>query len=219
MNKPSNLKILVADRQSMFCTGFKANFNRRKGIAIEKAQCSRELFNKLTQDKFNMLYVQDKLPDLNLEAAVPLIIAQHPQIKIVVHTDSDDPAYIRALNNIGIHGIMSQFADESLVPVSIETIYGGHKYVCPAMQDILFTSATPIVLPPSKLSEANLSQRQQQTLTGQLQGKSRAQIAHKMGIKTDTLRNHIKAMRKKLDRVGLLSILPDFDRQAQKNKK
>jgi len=219
MNKPSYLKILVANRQSLFCKGFKANFNRRKGIAIDKAQCSTELFNRLSQDKYNMLYVQDKLPDLNLQAAVPLIIAQHPQIKIVVHTESDDPDYIRALNSLGIHGIMSQFANESLVPVSIETIYGGKKYVCPDMHDILFTSGTPIVFTPSKILEANLSQRQQQTLTGQLQGKTRAQIAHKMGIKVDTLRNHIKAMRGKLDNVGLLNLLPDFDRQAQKKKK
>lgn len=219
MKRPPHLKILVANRLSLFCKGFKSNFNRKVGFKVEQAQCASELFSKLNAENFHMLYVQDVLPDLNIQAAVPLITAQHPGIKIIVHTDSEDPEYFRALSKIGIHGIMSPDAKETLIPVSIDTVYSDEEYYCPTINKFLINTGNPLALSSPKIIEANLSGRQQETLTGQLQGKTRAQIAHKMGIKTDTLRNHIKAMRKKLNRVGLLSILPDFDRQAQKNKK
>ncbi len=94
-----------------------------------------EVLQKLAVDNtINFLLLDVHMPATNCEELVLEILQQHPDVKILAISVSDDVNIIQKLLNSGMHGYISKFASLAEIIKAIDTICSGQIYLSLEMQ-------------------------------------------------------------------------------------
>ncbi len=142
---------------------------------------------------------QIMLLDINLRGGmsglqgIPLLKKKFPEAEIIMLTTFEDADSIFRALCAGATAYLTKRASFDTILEAIRTVHQGGSYMSP-------TIARKVVehFAPKKNAEEILSPRQQQIVAGIVEGLSYKMIAAKLMVSTETVKDHIKNIYRKL---------------------
>ena len=140
------------------------------------------------------------LPGLSGVEGIRRLKAALPRLPVVVCTVFEEPATIIDAIGAGADGYLLKGA--SLPPLLLAVVVeGGASLSAPIARTLLQLvrqDRAPEAAPEAAPARLDLTDRERQVLRGLVDGLSYKQVADQLGISTNTVRTHIKALYRKL---------------------
>ena len=148
-----------------------------------------------------------KLPGMSGLAAVSEILRQAPDVRIVIFTMYDNPAYVWETINAGAAGYLLKNASTEELLRAIRAVAGGGGYLqaevtMPVLKRVAHDAR-------SSQTRRSLSAREVQILECLADGLSNKTVAHRFGLSEETVKSHLRSLYEKLgasDRAHAVSI-------------
>ena len=174
-------------------------------VGLIGTQPDFEMLHKANQVEVFLDIVSTKYPniillDINLKGGmtglegIRLIKQKYPKVEIIMLTTFDDSDRIFKALCAGASAYLTKSTPFKKIVDAIYTVHRGGSYMSP-------TIARKVVdhFAPKKKTTSTLTPRQQQIADGIVEGLSYKLIADKLLIKTETVRDHIKSIYRKLE--------------------
>lgn len=197
----TKIKLMIADDHKLFREGIKALLAVTDDIEIiGEAEDGEAALKKSRELEPDVILMDINMPGLNGIRATEQILAQFPQIRIIMLTMLEDDASIFHAMRAGARGYLLKGADPQEVLSVIRAVADGQALFGPAiatrlMQYFKELSAKPAV-PGTPFPE--LTERELEILRLISQGLNNQEIARKLVLSHKTIRNHITNIFSKL---------------------
>lgn len=133
-----NINIAIADDHPMIIGGLKNLLVGYTHLNLVATYLSgNELLEKLPEAKADVLLLDIQLPDKTGDMLAPLILKQHPGLRILILTNLSSPLFLHNLLRMGVAGYILKNTDPDMLIHAIETVYNGGEFVDPALQEKL----------------------------------------------------------------------------------
>ena len=184
------ISVLVADDHAVVRKGLTALLGTEGDIrVVGTAKNGIEAVTTALASRPDVVIMDLRMPEKNGVEATGEILSALPSTKVLILTSFGESEDVARALQAGAHGVITKSAeDEELVSV-IRRIAGGEKYVSPEIQNLMNESPS---LP-------RLSARQLEILGYLAKGLTNRDIADLLGIRKDTVEEHINLLLAKLD--------------------
>jgi DNA-binding NarL/FixJ family response regulator len=193
---PNVIRVLIADPDRNATSSFRALLDRHEGIdVVAVATTSASAVESAERLKPDVVLVNVELPDVDGLATAAAIMANAPSTRVILmsekHVDSIAIAGIEA----GCAGVL----DKSRAWVELVSA------VRAAFHDETIISQVELQRVLSKARgddagrAARLTEREEQVLACMREGCSNAQVAQRLGVTANTVRNHVQRILYKLN--------------------
>jgi DNA-binding NarL/FixJ family response regulator len=193
VDKP--LRIVIADDQAIVRAGLVQVLGGLNGIEVAGAAGDGEQAVALVAEHHPDAILLDlHMPVLDGIGATRRLVAEHPEVAIVVLTTYvDDESVLEALR-AGARSYLTKDADRTEIATALRAAVGGMSVLDPRVQAMLLaaTSAPPPV-PLAAVADApdGLTQREVEILALIAGGLNNAEIAERLFLSNHTVKTHI----------------------------
>ncbi len=192
----------IVEDESIMLQSIKECFELSKDAEVTiTAQTMESFFEQLSPEtQLNTLLLDINLPGMSGIDGIRRLRSLRPELDIVMLTNHDDSDYIfRAL----VAGAVSYISKKKVNPIilrdAIHTVHRGGSYMSPGIaRKVIDHFAPQPTEPTSNNQEEKLTPRQQEIVEGLVEGLSYKEIAIKLDIGLETVRDHIKKIYRKL---------------------
>jgi len=187
------IRIAIADDQPIFRDGL------RKLLALEEdfrvvaeAQDGKEVLDILQRDEPDVLLLDLKMPGLDGLSTLQRLQAQKTKTRVIVLTASDnEDEYIQAMK-FGTSGIVLKQTATELLIKSIRKVYSGEIWLdSRTTAAVMRQFASPADAAAKDRERSPLSQREREIVVLVAQGFKNKEIAERMFISEQTVKNHL----------------------------
>ncbi len=147
-----------------------------------------------TAPEFELLLCDIGLPGEDGVAALSAIKAQRPAVKVVMLTSIEQPAEILRAIAAGADGYLMKVAEPADTAEQIRAIAAGSAPLSAAVAELLLALARKAPV----RRDLGLSAREEEVLAALQEGLSYKEIARRLDIALDTVRNHVRRIYDKL---------------------
>jgi len=181
-------KVLLADDHRIVAEGLKSLLSNDFDL-VGIVEDGRSLVAAARTLKPDVIVVDVSMPHLNGIDAIPLLRKQDPDVKIVILTMHQDPAYARRGLEAGAQGFVLKHSAADELVLAINAALKGHTFITPALtRDVLKGSRKN---PEAKeKTERGLTPRQREILQLLAEGHSAKEIAATLAISPRTVEFH-----------------------------
>lgn len=179
MSRP---KVLLADDHRIVTEGLKSLLAHSFEI-IGIVEDGRSLIAAAKTLKPDVVVVDLSMPLLNGIDAIPLLRNQDPDVKIVILTMHQDPAYARRGLAAGAQGFVLKHSAADELVLAINAALKGRKFTSPALTPVLRSNGQE-----DKIGE--MTPRKREILKLFAEGKSAKEIAVALAISPRTVEFH-----------------------------
>ena len=184
----SRIKILVADDHALLRRGLISLLKRQKDFAVIGEACNgEEALMAIQQHRPDVVILDLSMPIMDGVEATRLIHKQFPSVKIMLLTACGTSFDVTHAVQFGASGAIVKDSTDAMLLESIRTVANGETFFSPEIKAQL---SKP--LPPT------LTDRQSEILRAVIDGLASDAISARLGISTDTVNDHINAIRVKL---------------------
>jgi DNA-binding NarL/FixJ family response regulator len=194
------IQILVADDHKLFREGLCALLNGAASTTVVgEAGAGAEAISQAGALAPDVILMDIMMPDMNGIEATRRILADHPQIGIIMLTMLEDDDSLFAAMCAGARGYILKGADKAEVLRTVQAVAEGQALFGPAIAGRLTaffqrgkakdTSVTPF---------PELTDRERELLTFIAEGRNNQEIADHLHISAKTVSNHISSIFNKL---------------------
>lgn len=201
---PSNstIRVLLADDQAVFRRGINAVLNGEEDIeVVAEAEDGSEAIAVAEETVPDVVLMDVRMPGIGGIEAARQIKALAPSAAILMLTVSDEEDDLYEAIKAGASGYLLKEVSIETVAVAIRNVMKGESFLSPAMASKLLAEFTAI----SKREEAGkhplntpLTNREIEVLQFVAVGETNRQIAGKLGISENTVKNHVRNILEKL---------------------
>ena len=194
------IKILVADDHNLFREGLISILETVPETAVVgQAGNGKEAINQAHTTQPDVILMDIMMPEMNGIEATKQILAQQPEIGIIILTMLEDDDSLFAAMCAGARGYILKGADKAEVLATIKAVAGGQALFGPGIASRLTKFfqgrvGKETALPPFP----ELTDRERELLTLIATGKSNSEIATELHISNKTVSNHISNIFNKL---------------------
>ena len=188
-------KVLLVDDHAVVRAGCRQLLQSWAGFEVTEASDGAEAL-RLTEEIGPSLVVLDlNLPTMAGFDVIQTLHRQHPEIRILVFSMHEDPAYAAKALEYGAHGFISKSDDPDEIVDAARKVAGGGTYLSqPIAQKLALLTLKGIDDPlPS------LTKREKDVLTLFGQGHSLGEIAASLGVSYKTVANTCTQIKAKLN--------------------
>lgn len=181
-------RILLADDHRMVAEGLKAILTAEFDL-VGVVEDGRALLDAARSLRPDVIVTDLTMPNMNGIDAIPQILAEQPNMRIVVLTMHRDLVYARRALALGATGyVLKHDAPEELVR-AIRAALAGRLFVTPELASELLQAA---VRDPARTEDpvARLTPRQREILQLLAEGKTAKEIGSRLGISARTVETH-----------------------------
>lgn len=120
MNK-SIIKFAIADDHKIFRDGIKMALTNKEDLKlIWEASDGKEMIEKITVKKPDVLLMDIRMPEIDGISAIPLVHKQHKDIKIIVLSMYEDPQMVSKVMEKGANAYLSKTSDPAEIYNAIQ---------------------------------------------------------------------------------------------------
>ncbi len=194
----SRTRVLIVDDHPVVCEGIRSLLAGCDDVQVigqaEDGQQALACVEELLPD---VVIMDIAMPRMNGIDATRLIRSAHPEIRILILTQFEDPQYVLPLLKSGANGIIIKRAVVSDLINAVHAVARGETFLYPAVATAIVdeithqASATPSIPKP-------LSVRELQILEHVVMGESSAQIATALCLSTRTVEFHRANLMRKM---------------------
>ncbi len=190
-------RVLIADDQTLFRTGLARLLEEDPRITlVGQAADGLDAVKKAAALKPDVVLMDLKMPGLGGVEATAKIVAEQPDVKVLVLTTFDADSYVLQALRAGASGYVLKDAEPAAISSSIMSVLSGERVMAGAVAnrvlDMLTGASTP------KEFYDGLTAREVEILKLMAVGKPNKQIAFSLKISEKTVRNHISHIYEKL---------------------
>ena len=200
-NNKTKIRIVVADDHPIFRDGLCRLLGLEEDFqVVAQAQDGRQVLDVLQQFEPDILLLDLKMPGLDGLATLQRLQAAKNRTRVIVLTASDDKNEFVQAMKLGTSGIvLKQTATEMLIK-SIRRVHAGeiwldsHTTAAVIRQFVANDEAPPAPAPQTQSRERErspLSQREREIVALVAQGFKNKEMAEKMFISEQTVKNHL----------------------------
>jgi DNA-binding NarL/FixJ family response regulator len=191
------VRVLIADDQTLFRSGLAKLLDEDQRVeVIGQAVDGADVVKRVGALKPDVVLMDLKMPNVDGVEATRRIVAEHPEIKVLVLTTFDADSYVLQALRAGASGYVLKDSQPSAIVSSILAVVAGERVMANAVAnrvlDMLTGSTTP------KEFYDGLTAREVEILKLLAVGHPNKQIARRLGISEKTVRNHVSHMYEKL---------------------
>lgn len=193
------IRILLADDHSIVRLGLRALLESEPDFTvIDEATDGFEVLEKVKKLKPDVVILDLMMPRLSgLEAARQLSKTAE-KTKIVVLSMHDDEGFVlEALRN-GVAGYVMKDSNSAYLLRAIRTVVSGRRYLSPVLADRAISAYQQVSKPAASDEYESLTIREREVLQLTAEGRTRAEIAAKLGVNARTVETHRANLMNKL---------------------
>ena len=162
---------------------------------VGEAGTAREAVFEARSTKPDVILLDVVMPEQSGLEAIPTLLHEHPETKILVLSMQDDPHYVREAFAAGASGYVLKEAADSEVVAAVREVAGGGRYVHPELGARLVAAETE---ERKRAEEDPLSEREGEVLRLLALGHTNQEIATMLFISVRTAETHRAHIMRKL---------------------
>ncbi len=191
-----SVRVLIVDDHAVVRTGLKLLIDGQEDMeAIGEAGTVDEAVSEARALKPDLVLLDLTMPGKPGLQAMPVLMREHPDIKVLILSMEDDPQYVRAAFAAGARGYLLKEAVANEVVGAIREVAAGGRYVHPELGARLIDTE-----PSGEGQRASpLSDREREVLTLLALGHTNHEIAKQLFISVRTAEAHRAHIMKKLN--------------------
>jgi two-component system nitrate/nitrite response regulator NarL len=195
----STIRILIADAHPIVLEGLRSVLSEYAGMqVVGEAQDGVETIDKAVHLDPDVVLLDLKLPRVDGLTVLRSIQTRAPRSKVMFFASSESKDEFVEAMKLGCSGILLKDAPTSLIEKSIQKVYDGEIWLdSNTTAAVIRQFASPTDFPaahtngkPSR-ERAQLSQREREIIILIAQGYKNKEIAEKMFITEQTVKNHL----------------------------
>jgi DNA-binding NarL/FixJ family response regulator len=192
------IRIVIADDHPIVRDGLKKLLSLEDDFqVVGEAGDGREVLDRLHELDPDVLLLDLRMPNLDGLAVLQVLQQANNRTKVIVLTASDDKNEFVQAMKLGCSGIVLKQTAPDLIVKSIRKVYGGEIWLdshttAAVMRQFASPSEPVNSVPGSKTRERSpLSQREREIVQLVAQGFKNKEMAEKMFISEQTVKNHL----------------------------
>lgn len=190
-------RVLIADDHALAREGLRAMLERAGGIEIVAEAVSGEEAVRLASElQPDLALVDIRFAGGTIDGleAARRIAVEAPEVRVIMLTLHDEPAYVRAALAAGARGYVTKDATrDALLDAIGQVLAGGHAVPAGLLQRAL---ESPPPVPAAQIER--LTPREREVLDGLAEGRTNKEIARTLGITSGTVKAHVERVIAKL---------------------
>ncbi|MBI4332471.1 MAG: response regulator transcription factor [Chloroflexi bacterium] len=194
-------KVLLADDHKLFREGLASLLESQKDIeVVGQAQDGEEAVRKTRELMPDLILMDLGMPVINGQEATRIIKSEMPYVKIVVLTVHDEDENLLEAVKSGAQGYLLKNIGVSELLESIRGMSRGEAAISRIMAGKILGEFTRLSQQSAIAADpsANLTIREQEVLRLVAKGAGNAEIAAKLAISENTVKNHLRNILAKL---------------------
>jgi DNA-binding NarL/FixJ family response regulator len=218
-----NIRVLVADDQSMVRAGFRMLLSGEPDIeVVAEASNGIEAVDKASRFRPTVVLMDIRMPELDGLEATRRILAADDTARILILTTFDLDEYVYEALRAGASGFVLKDDPPEHLLAAIRTVAGGEALLSPAITKRVIEKFTRISHPHPPTELADLTDRELDVFRLIARGLSNAEIGQELYISDATVKTHITHILQKLklrDRVQAVVLAHEtgiFDTDARR---
>jgi two-component system response regulator NreC len=188
------IRLVLADDHVLVRQGLRKLLESAGFLVAGEAVDGREAVRLVSRENPDVAVMDIGMPQFNGLSAALELTRTHPQVRLIVLTQHDQPQYVAEALRCGVKGyVLKSQAARDLVR-AIEEVCRGGVYLSPGIASAIaeaYLSQDPTV--------DGLSVRERQVLQLIAEGSSTKDIAVQLGISGKTVESHRSKLMRKLD--------------------
>lgn len=211
------IKIIIADDQTLITQSLKIVLETQsKGLSvIGTAHDGKEVLDLIKIDKPDIILMDIRMPELNGVETTRIIHEIHPEIKIIMLTTFDDDELVEQAIKAGANGYLLKDISTDELIAAIKAVVYDIVLVSPAVAAKLFNQKLEKIVEKSWPDwYQQLTDRERDLVSLIKQGYSNKEIAEKLFLAEQTVKNYITVIYSKIgveNRKHARKLLTDLD--------
>ena len=190
------IRVLIVDDHAVVRAGLRLLLAGESGIEpVGEAGSGREAVFEARSTKPDVILLDVVMPDGGGLEAVPQLLHEHPDAKILVLSMQDDPRYVHEAFAVGASGYVLKEAADIEVVTAVREVARGGRYVDPALGARLVAAEAEAA---RREQEDPLSDREREVLRLLARGHTNQEIAKQLFISVRTAETHRAHIMQKL---------------------
>jgi DNA-binding NarL/FixJ family response regulator len=190
-------RVLIADDQTLFRTGLARLLDEDPRVeVVGQAVDGADAVKAAATAKPDVILMDLKMPGLDGAEATRRIVAEHPEIKVLILSTFDADSYVLQALRAGASGYVLKDSQPEAIVSSILAVISGERVMANAVANRVLDMLTGTTT--SKEFYDGLTAREVEILKLLASGQANKQIARKLHISEKTVRNHVSHMYEKL---------------------
>ena len=194
MSEP--IRVLIVDDHAVVRTGLRKVLEGEEGIeVVGEAGDARNAVFQTRETKPDVILMDVVMPGKTGIEAIPDVLHDAPEAKILILSMQDDPRYVREAFDAGASGYVLKEAADTEVVAAIREVARGGSYVNPALGARLAAAEAES---RRRADEDPLSEREREVLRLLALGHTNQEIAKQLYISVRTAETHRAHIMQKL---------------------
>ncbi len=193
---PPSVRVLIVDDHAVVRAGLRLLVDAEEDFeVVGEAGNARDAVFEARSLKPDVILLDIVMPDKSGLEALPELLKEHEDAKVLVLSMQDDPRYVREAFSVGASGyVLKEAADAELVAAIREVAKGG-RYVHPELGARLVAAAAEA---ERRADEDPLSEREREVLRLLALGHTNQELAQMLFISVRTAETHRAHIMQKL---------------------
>lgn len=196
----SRITVMIVDDHAMVRKGLRMLLESQTDIQIVgEAGTVQEAIEVGARVKPQIVTLDLSMPGPSGVASVERLRAAIPNVRIIVVTMHDDPAYVRSAIAMGASGYVNKSAADTELIAAIRAVSRGRVFIDVGDAATLESILSPTTVREGKTPVESLSEREREVLQRVARGFTNQQIADEIGLSVKTIESYRARLMKKLD--------------------
>jgi len=195
-SSPNVIRVLLVDNDTRATASFQALLDRHEGIeVVAVATTSASAVECAGRLKPDVVLVNVELPDLDGVATAEAIRSDAPSTRIILMSDTHDDTLAVAGLEAGCAGVLDKSRAWVELVSAVRAAYHGETIISQEELQRVLSKARG----GAGGRATHLTEREEQVLACMREGLSNAQVAARLGVTSNTVRNHVQRVLYKLN--------------------
>jgi two-component system response regulator NreC len=191
-----SVRVLIVDDHAVVRAGLRLLLDAEDDLeVVGEAGSAREAVFEARTANPDVILLDVVMPDQSGLEAIPTLLHEHPETRILVLSMQDDPRYVREAFGAGASGYVLKEAADAEVVAAIREVSGGGRYVHPTLGARLIEAQTAEA---RRAEEDPLSDREREVLRLLALGHTNQEISTQLYISVRTAETHRAHIMQKL---------------------
>lgn len=196
---PPTIRLLLIDDHPLVRDGLRARLATVPGMeVVGEAGSAAEARQQVALASPTLVLMDVGMRDMNGIDLAALLLAEHPDLRVLMLSMYDNPEYVQRALQAGARGYVLKDAPASEIVAAIQAVVAGGTFLSPAVSRRLFRNQAPRPV---------LSLRESEILSGLAKGLSSKQLARDLDLSVRTVEAHRQNIKRKLGLEGQAELI------------
>ena len=202
MTKGSLIRVALVDDQAMVRAGLRMILESEADIAVcGEAADGADAVELAAATEPHVMLMDIRMPGVDGIAATKAVLAQCPNIRVVILTTFDDDEHVYEALRAGASGFLLKSADGDTLVNAVRLVASGEAMLAPEVTRRVieqFALAPAVQAAPDRDAIGDLSEREVEVLQLMARGLSNTEIASELFVSATTVKTHVSHILTKL---------------------